>query len=159
MRPRMMIFSVLWIGGTVWAEEPAAPAPVTPPPPEARAQVEARLDADAKSFGVTRGEMKRLREYGYSDSELRTQLVENKRTARQLITEREVVDDLAKALVEVNKRVYNMPPDQQDEEREKGMRDAVNRIRWTRRASREEIRQILTKTSFLRDDEVSRVAR
>ncbi len=157
MRTRMVIFSVLWLGGTVWADEP--PAPVTAPPPEPKAQVEARMDADAKTFGVTRAEMKRLREYGYSDAELRTQLVENKRTARQLITEREVVDDLAKALVEVNKRVYNMPPDEQDAEREKGMRDAVNRIRRTRRATREEIRQILTKTSFLRDDEVSRVSR
>ena len=86
-------------------------------------------------------------------------IVDNKRTARQLIIEREVVDDLAKALVEVNKRVYGMPPEKQETERDKGMRDAVNRVRREHRASREEIRQILAKTSFLRDEELSRVVR
>ena len=157
MRPRMAILCVLWLCGTVVADEP--PGPIPAPSPDSKAEFEAKMDADAKTFGVSRTELKRLREFGYSDLELKTQLVDNKRTARQLITEREVVDDLAKALVEVNKRVYNLPPEEKDAAREKAMKDAVNRIRWMRRASREEIRQILTKTSFLRDEEVNRVAR
>ncbi len=156
MRPRMFLLGLVLFAGAVRADEPAKPLPLTP---ETKAEIEARLDASAKTFGVTRAEMKKLRDFGYSDVELTFQLNDNKRTARQLILEREVVDDLAKALVDVNKRVYGMPADQQETERDKGMRDAVNRIRREHRASREEIRQILSKTSFLRDEEISRVGR
>ena len=157
MRPRMVILGVLLLAGTASAGEP--PKPVKPPLSETKAQIEARLDSDAKAFGVTVAELKRLREFGYSDSEIFTQIKDNNRTARQLITEREVVNDLAKVIAEVNKRVYKMPEQKQAKEREKAMKDAVSKIRRERRTSRDEMREILTKTSFLRDDELKRVAR
>lgn len=157
MRPRMVILSALWLAGALGADDPAKSPKSTVP--ETKAQIAARLETDAKTFGVSVAELKKLREFGYADAEIMALTVEQKRTARQLITEREVVDDLAKVIAEVNQRVYKMSESRQASEREKALRDAVTKIRRERRASRDELRQILTKTSFLRDDELKRVVR
>ena len=160
MKTRMVILGALWLASALAADEPAKTITTTPvPAPETQAQLAAKQEADAKTFGVTVAELKRLRDYGFSDAELMAQIRENKRTARDLINERVVVDELAKALYEVNQRVYQMPEEKQASEREKALKDAVARLRRERRTSREELRQILSKTSFLRDDQLKRVVR
>jgi hypothetical protein len=154
MKTRTVILGGLWLACNLAADEPPK-APKT----EAKTKAEAKLESDAKTFGVSVADLKKLREFGFADAEIYGHIQENKRTARQLITEREVVDDLAKALAEVNQRVYRMPEKKQASERERAMKDAIAKIRRERKPSREELREILTKTSFLRDDQLRRVVR
>lgn len=156
MRARTVIFGMTLFAGAVGAD---APSHTKAPTSETKAAIEAKLESDAKVFGVRVAELKRLRQFGYSDAEIHAQITENGRTPRQLIVEREVVNELAKVLADVNQRVYKMPADEQVTEREKAIRDAVTKIRRERRASREELKQILSRTSFLQDNELKRVAR
>ena len=81
-----------------------------------------------------------------SDSPIRKILDQTsgkKRTARQVITEREVINDLVKVVADVNVRVSQLPAKQQPTEREALLKDALAKVRRDHRTSREEMRRIL----------------
>ena len=62
MKTRMVILGALWLASALAADEPAKTTTSMPKPaPETQAQLAAKLETDAKTFGVTVAELKRLR--------------------------------------------------------------------------------------------------
>ncbi len=155
MRTRMVVPGVLWLANVVALEAGEPPkTPATDPKPQAAA---AKLEPDAKKLGLGVAELKRLREFGFTDSEILDQTSGKKRTARQVITEREVINDLVRIVAEVNVRVSRFPAKQQPAEREALLKDALAKVRRDHRTSREEMRRILAGTNFLSSAELDRV--
>jgi hypothetical protein len=117
----------------------------------------AAAEAFAKQMGITVAELKRLRQLGFADSEIATQLIENKRTAQQVITEREIVNELASALADANVRAYKKSASEQASERERSMRAALAKVRRDRKVSREELRRVLAGTSLVTPKDMRRL--
>jgi hypothetical protein len=186
MKPRMVVLGAVWLAGSVASAEPPAPttptggpgsitrasagtgssasaSPNTTPAPNAKVKAKPNkpvgppVEVVAESIGVTPAELKRLRELGFGDSEVAFQVKEQKRTARQLILEREVLGDVSKALTEVNARVYQMDKDEQTAERERSMKAALAKVRRDHKMTRDELRRVLASTSFFTPDELKRV--
>src|SRR4051812_41609505 len=139
MKTRTVVVGVLWLAGAAAAGE----KPTTTPAGGEAARVVESPEETAKALGVTLAELKQLRAFGYSDSEILHQLTDNKRTARQLITERGVIDTFSKALAEVDARVYQMSASKRNSEREAATRAALAKVRREHRTSRDELRKIL----------------
>ncbi len=154
MKPWMVGFGVLCLAGMLAADEPAKPSA-----PEPKPAAEATVETDVKDLGLSASDLNRLREFGYSDPELVIQIKDNKRTARQLILEHEILEQLSKVIADVSQRVVNQPAEKQAAEREKSLKGAITKIRWERKASKAELREILAKSSFLTEDELKRVVR
>jgi hypothetical protein len=161
MKTWMVALGALWLASagavtTTAGEPPNAPTNNNDKAKDAKPR-KASVEEAAKAIGVSADELKRLRELGFVDSEIVTQLRDHKRTARQIITEREVVSDVAKAFAEVNARVYQMPEKEQAAERERSLRAALAKVRRDHRTSKEELRRILAGTSFFTPEEMNRV--
>jgi hypothetical protein len=135
------------------ARPPATLKPRSPKPEATGGPAAAAVDEAARRFGVTVDELKQLRQLGFADSEIAAQLSDGKRTARQIITERAVIDDLARALAQVNARVYKLSVSEQNTERERAMKAALARTRRDHHASRDDLRRILAGTSLLTPEE------
>jgi hypothetical protein len=148
----LAVFAV-WTASVVWATEPTkAPAAKT------ETATTARLSADeiARQLGVTTAELKQLRKLGFADSEIFTQVVENQRTARQVVLEREIINELAKALAEANVKSYKLSASEQSAQRERSMKAALAKVRRDYQTNREELRRILAGTSLLNPQEMKR---
>ena len=159
MVARTVVLSVSLLGAAAPANA-AEPPDVTAPAPAASASAAAKppeapsAEDVAKRLGVSVPELKRLRQLGFADSEIATQVIDNKRTARQVITEREVINELARSLADVNVRVYKLSASEQTAEGERAMKAALAKVRRERRASREELRRIVAGTSLFSPEEV-----
>jgi hypothetical protein len=173
MKTRMVGPAVLWLAGAVVAAEPPKAAdPAAPAPAGAATRVSPTshatdtsavkpprrvpLETAAEDLGVTAPELKRLRALGFADSEVAALTQVQKRTPREMITEREVLNDVGKGLDEANARVYQMPPKQAATERDRALRAVIAKVRRDHHASREELRRILSGTSYLTADELKR---
>jgi hypothetical protein len=170
MKARMVALGVVWVAATAAAgavgtegEAPRAPkadrdlygkkaAAIA----EAARRTAAEVEKTSKLLGISPDELKRLHELGFADAEVANLLHTQKRTARQLIIEREVLSDVSRALAEVNARVHQMSAKEQAAERERAMRAALARVRRERRTSKDDLRKILAQTSFFTPDELKR---
>jgi hypothetical protein len=167
----MVVPVVLWLaaaggGVAVAAEPPSSAAPDRPAPVSSTTSGTAKssvkppravpIEEAALQVGVTVPELKRLRQLGFSDPEVATLLQASKRSAHDLITEREVLSEIGKAIDEVSARVYQLPVARQTAEREKTIKAALAKVRRDLRTSRDELRRILASTSYLTPDEQRR---
>ena len=84
-------------------------------------------------------------------------VVDRKLTARQLITRREVVNEICKTIEEVNPRVFQLSGSQQSAERDRALKATLARIRHDRKLGRDELRGILDGTSLFAPDELNRL--
>ena len=151
MKTRMVVLSVILLSSVAVADEPILTLSDNP-----KVLKLVKLENAAKQIGVTTTELTRLRELGFADSEISIQINENKRNARQLITEREVVNELAKELVEIDARVFKLSDSEQLAERERALKMALAKIRRDHRTSKDELRRILANTSFFTPEELRR---
>jgi hypothetical protein len=162
MMARMVVLGlgVLGASASALAGEPpettAAAAATSPRAADSKPAAPPSAEDVAKRLGVSVPELKRLRQLGFADSEIATQVIENKRTARQVITEREVINELAGSLAQVNVRVYKLSASEQSAERERAMKAALNKVRRERKTTREELRRIVAGTSLFTPEEVKR---
>lgn len=151
MKTRMVVLGVIWLTSVAAAGEP-----VLTPSNKPKVAKLVQIETAAKQLGVSTIELTRLRELGFADSEISNQINDNKHTAHQLITEREVVNDLAKEIVEIDARVFRLPDSEQPAERDRALKSALAKIRRDHRASKDELRRILANTSFFTPEELRR---
>lgn len=161
MKTRMVGLAVLSFVTITGAGEPVTTEPAPPTASEGAAVAPktpavSELESAARRVGVTAEELKRLRQLGFTDAEVLTQTQTGQRTARQIITECEVIADAARAVGELNARVAKLPARDQAGERDRGLRSALARIRRERRTTRDELRRILAGTSLLNEEELRR---
>jgi hypothetical protein len=154
--PLATLFGAGGSSETPETEKAKVPLAAKPKPAAGRAAA-AAVEAAARRFGVTVSELKRLRQLGFADSEIAAQLQDGKRTARQIIAERAIIDDLAKALADANARVYKLPASEQDAQRERAMKAALAKVRRDHHAGRDDLRRILAGTSLLTQEETKRL--
>jgi hypothetical protein len=172
MKTRMVAPVVLWIAGvgaTAVAGEPPgagadAPKVARVSPTSHATQASAvkppkrvPIEDVAQQLGVSTAELTRLHQLGFADSEVAALIQTHKRTAREMITEREVLNDVGKALDQANAQVYQLPAKQQTPERDRVLKTSLAKIRRDHRAGREEFRRILAGTSFFNADELKRL--
>lgn len=147
MKTRTVFLGVLWLGGLTSAGEPAK---------EAKPSKITSIEADSKALGLSVPDLTRLRQLGFADPEIAYQTAELKRTPRQMITEREVINDMSKAYTDMEERVHKLPYDQRAAERESTIKATLTRVRRDHRTSRDDLRKILANTNFLTADETKR---
>ena len=117
----------------------------------------ANTEEAAKRVGVTVDELRRLRALGYLDSEVESLVKSGKRVARDMILEREVLNDLSKALDAANAQVFELSGEKKVQERERAIKAALAKAGKDHRAGREDLRKILSGTSYFTPDELKRL--